>query len=52
MKKLIFVLAIAILLIGSAVGITVFGPSYAQDYEGYNYLLSPQDPYANPVGWG
>ena len=47
MKKLIFVLAIAILLAGSVVGI-MSAPSYAQGYGGYNYPPPPQDPYATP----
>jgi hypothetical protein len=47
MKQLIFVLAIAILLAGSAVGI-MSGSSHAQGYGGYNYPPPPQDPYATP----
>jgi hypothetical protein len=47
MKKLIFVLAIAILLAGSAVG-TMSTPSYAQGYGGYNYPPPPQNIYASP----
>jgi hypothetical protein len=47
MKQLIFVLAIAILLAGSAVGI-MSGPSQAQGYGGYNYPPPPQNPYATP----
>ena len=47
MKKLIFVLAIAIFLAGSAVG-TMSTPSYAQGYGGYNYPPPPQNIYASP----
>ncbi len=43
MKKVIFVLAIAILLAGSAVGI-MSTPSQAQGYGGYNYPPPPQTP--------
>ena len=47
MKRVIFVLAIAILLAGSAVGI-MSGPSQAQGYGGYNYPPPPPNPYASP----
>jgi hypothetical protein len=36
-----------ILLVGGAIG-AMSAPSYAQDYEGYNYPPPPQDPYATP----
>ncbi len=47
MKKLIFVLAIAILVAGGAVG-AMSTPSYAQGYGGYNYPPPPQNTYASP----
>lgn len=47
MKRLSFVLVIAILLAGGAV-VTMSAPSYAQGYGGYNYPPPPQNPYASP----
>jgi hypothetical protein len=48
MKKLSFVLVLAILLAGSAVG-TMSTPSYAQGYGGGTYYAPPpQNPYATP----
>jgi hypothetical protein len=47
MKKLIFMLAIAILVAGGAVG-AMSTPSYAQGYDGYNYPPPPQNTYASP----
>ena len=47
MKKLSFVLVLAILLAGSAVG-TMSTPADAQGYGGYNYPPPPQNTYASP----
>ncbi len=47
MKKLSFVLVLAILLVGSVV-VTTSAPSYAQGYAGYNYPPPPQNHYAHP----
>jgi hypothetical protein len=47
MKKLGFVLVLAIFLAGSAVGV-LSAPSHAQGYAGYTYPPSPRNPYAIP----
>jgi hypothetical protein len=47
MKKLSFILVLAILLAGGAVG-TMTTPSYTQGYPGYSYPAPPPNPYATP----